>query len=96
MDTMSQHPYGTAYGPRATDPWAIAALITALAAPPVGIALGVMVGRRIRGAGEGGTGLARAAVVVGIVLTVLWGLLATYFAFLLVEASHTVISPRAE
>jgi hypothetical protein len=95
MGTMSQPPYGTAHRPGTADPWATAALITALVAPPVGIVLGVMAGRRVRRSGESGAGLARAAVVVGIVLTVLWGLLAAYFVVLLLEASHTVVTPPA-
>src|SRR3954451_4130606 len=81
------YPPYPAYGPPPTNPMAIAALVCALTIAPVGLGLGVAapraVGRglgiaarrQIRRTGEGGDGLALAAVIIGGVVTGIYVLL---------------------
>jgi hypothetical protein len=62
-----------AAGPaRPTNTLAIIALIAAFVVAPVGIILGFIAKNQIKQTGENGAGLAKAAIIVGIVLTVLW------------------------
>jgi Domain of unknown function (DUF4190) len=67
---------------RATNGLAIAAVVLALAAPPVGVICGHIAKDRIRFSGEAGKGLATAALIVGYILTVV-ELLATCLAVLI-------------
>lgn len=53
-----------------TNGMAIAALICAVLVPPLGILLGAIAQSQIRKTNEGGTGLAKAAIILGIVLFV--------------------------
>lgn len=61
---------------------AIVAIIAAIVFAPVGIVLGIIANNQIKTTGEGGAGLAKAAIIVGIVLTVL-GLLGIILSVLL-------------
>lgn len=54
-----------------TNVLAIVAIIAAIVFAPVGIVLGIIANNQIKTTGEGGAGLAKAAIIVGIVLTVL-------------------------
>lgn len=58
-----------------TNVLAIVAIIAAIVVAPVGIVLGFIARSQIKTSGEGGAGLAKAAIIVGIVLTVLFILL---------------------
>ncbi len=55
-----------------TNVLAIISLITAVLIAPVGIVLGFIAQNQIKTSGEGGAGLAKAGIIVGIVLTALW------------------------
>lgn len=55
-----------------TNVLAIVAIIAAIVFAPVGIILGFIAQNQIKTSGEGGAGLAKAAIIVGIILTVLW------------------------
>jgi hypothetical protein len=72
-----QTPYTTpaAGAARPTNVLAIIALIAAFVVAPVGIVLGFIAQNQIKQTGESGAGLAKAAIILGIVFTVL-GLLA--------------------
>jgi hypothetical protein len=62
-----------AAGPaRPTNTLAIIAIIAAVVVAPVGIILGFIAKNQIKQTGENGAGLAKAAIIIGIVLTVLW------------------------
>jgi hypothetical protein len=50
---------------------AIAALVCAILLPPLGLVLGLVAQRQIRRTHEGGAGLAKAAVILGLVLFVI-------------------------
>src|SRR3954451_22326490 len=69
------YPPYPAYGPPPTNPMAIAALVCALTIAPVGLGLGIAARRQIRRTGEGGDGLALAAVIIGGVVTGIYVLL---------------------
>lgn len=56
---------------RPISPLAIVAIIAAVLLPLVGIVLGIVVRRQVSRTGEGGAGLATAAIVIGIVITVI-------------------------
>lgn len=58
-----------------TNTLAIIALIAAFVVAPVGVILGFIAQNQIKTSGEAGAGLAKAAIIVGIILTVLWLLL---------------------
>jgi hypothetical protein len=51
---------------------AIIAIIAAIIVPPIGIVLAIIARGQIKTSGEGGAGLAKASLIVGIVLTALW------------------------
>jgi hypothetical protein len=51
---------------------AIVAIIAAILLPPLGIVLAIIARGQIKTSGEGGAGLAKASLIVGIILTVLW------------------------
>lgn len=60
---------------RGTNTMAVLALGFAFVFSPLGIVFGVMARRQIAGSGEGGAGLAKAGLILGIVFTalsVLW------------------------
>jgi tellurite resistance protein TehA-like permease len=92
--TPGSLPYGVAISPKRTNRLALAALITALLVPPVGIVLGVAAGRQVRRTGQAGAGLAVAGVVVGIVLTVLWAVVTIPFFIFLVGETAPAAPPR--
>src|SRR3954453_21380741 len=69
------YPPYPAYGPPPTNPMAIAALVCAPTIAPVGLGLGIAARRQIRRTGEGGDGLALAAVIIGGVVTGIYVLL---------------------
>ena len=56
--------------PPNTNGTAIAALVFSLLLPPVGIVLGYVARSQIRQSGEGGAGLAKAALVIGWIFVV--------------------------
>ena len=76
-------PYGQpegGWGPPAaqgTNGLAIASLITAFLCSPVGIVLGFMAKNQIKQTGQGGSGLATAGIVLGVVFIVINVLLFT-------------------
>jgi len=55
-----------------TNVLAIISLIAAFLIAPVGIILGFIAQNQIKTSGEGGAGLAKAGIILGIVFTVLW------------------------
>jgi hypothetical protein len=72
-----------AAGPaRPTNTLAIIAIIAAVVVAPVGIILGFIAKNQIKQTGENGAGLAKAAIIVGIILTVLWLLIVVLGAIL--------------
>lgn len=68
MTTATQPATGTSRG---TNTMAILALVFAFVFSPLGIVFGVVARKQIRRTGEGGAGLAKAGLVLGIVFTVL-------------------------
>jgi hypothetical protein len=52
-----------------TNSLAIAALVCALTIAPVGLGLGIAARKQIRRTGEGGDGLALAAIIIGAIAT---------------------------
>jgi hypothetical protein len=65
-----------------TNTLAIVAIIAAIVVAPVGIILGFIAQNQIKTTGEAGAGLAKAAIIVGIILTVLWLLIVILGAIL--------------
>lgn len=70
MTNYPQQPY-SAPQPTGTNSLAIAALILAFVFWPAGLILGFVAKSQIKQTGEGGDGLATAAIVIGIVAAVL-------------------------
>jgi hypothetical protein len=66
-----------------TNTLAIIAIIAAIIVPPLGIVLAILARGQIKTSGEGGAGLAKAALIVGIVLTALWLLLTLGFVIVI-------------
>lgn len=56
---------------RGTNTMAILALVFAFLVAPLGIVFGVIARKQIRQTGEGGAGLAKAGLILGIIFTVL-------------------------
>lgn len=56
---------------RGTNTMAILALVFAFLFAPLGIVFGVIARKQIRQTGEGGAGLAKAGLILGIIFTVL-------------------------
>jgi Domain of unknown function (DUF4190) len=86
--------YGYGYPPpprRPTNSMAVAALITALLVPPVGVVLGVLARNQVRQTGEDGDGLALAGIVIGICLTLLYVLLIAFFVLIFKIAADTAV-----
>ncbi|HWR85487.1 MAG TPA: DUF4190 domain-containing protein [Rhodoglobus sp.] len=68
----AQQPYSQPTAPAGqTNVLAIIALIAAFVVAPVGIILGFIARNQIKTSGEGGDGLAKAGIIIGIVFTVL-------------------------
>lgn len=63
--------YGTAPASGKTNTMAIVALVFAFLCPLIGIILGVVAKNQIKQTGEGGDGLATAAIIIGVVSMVL-------------------------
>ena len=86
-------PYGQANGPaptqvQTTNSMAIAALVCSLLFPPLGIVFGHIARWQIRRSGEGGRGLALAALIIGYVITILSIAFIVIFAVILVQVAH--------
>lgn len=73
MTTPTPAPAPAAGAP--TNVLAIIGLIAAFVFAPVGIVLGFIAQNQIKTTGEGGAGLAKAAIILGIVFTILWVLI---------------------
>ena len=71
MTEPTPTPYVAPPAGPATNVLAIIAIIAAIVFPPVGIVLGFIAQGQIKTSGEGGAGLAKAAIIVGIILTIL-------------------------
>jgi hypothetical protein len=71
---------------------AIAALVTALVIPPVGLILGIIARRQIRETGEEGDGLALAGVIVGAIATGFYALLIVVWIIAFASLSATGFS----
>ncbi|WP_309244337.1 DUF4190 domain-containing protein [Micromonospora parastrephiae] len=86
---------GYGYPPPKTNGMAIAALVLALAGfascitAPVGAILGHVAQKQIRLSGEGGAGMAKAAIIIGWILTGLLVLLIIFYVVVIVFAITT-------
>lgn len=90
MTTPQGYPPRTARG---TNSMAIGALVMMFLLPPLGIVLGVLAGRQIRRTGEDGAGFARAGVIGGIVLTVLYTAVAVALVLVFVRFLDAIEEP---
>ena len=89
----SSIPYGPASGPapaqfQTTNSMAIAALVCSLLFPPLGIVFGHIARWQIRRSGEGGRGLALAALIISYVIIILSIAFVVIFAIILVQIGH--------
>ncbi|MET8039279.1 DUF4190 domain-containing protein [Micromonospora sp. NPDC005215] len=81
--------------PQKTNGMAIAALVLALVGiascitAPIGAILGHVAQKQIRLSGEGGAGMAKAAIIIGWILTGLLGLLIAFYAVVIIYAVTT-------
>lgn len=66
-----QPPYGGYAPPRGTNTLAIVAFIAAFLCSPAGIIMGIIARTQIKQRGEGGNGLALAAIIIGAISLVL-------------------------
>jgi hypothetical protein len=86
-------PYGPADGPASTqvpttNSMAIAALVCSLLFPPLGIVFGHIARWQIRRSGEGGRGLALAALIISYVIIVLSIAFIVISTVILVQIAH--------
>lgn len=75
--------------PRRTNPFAIAAIVSAFVIAPLGIVFGILARNQIKQTGEDGWGLAQAGLIIGSVFTafgVLWFMFV--LSIVLTAASH--------
>lgn len=96
MSSNEPTPYGQAYaqnapaqGPAKTNTLAIVALILGIVVAPGGIICGIISLKQIARTGEAGRGMAKAGLIIGIILTVLWVL---YVVFAIIAAVMLVNS----
>ena len=71
-----------------TNTMAVAAFVCSLLFPPLGIVFGHIARWQIRRNGQGGRGLALAALIIGYVITILSIAFIVIFAVILVQVAH--------
>lgn len=99
MTTNDPAPYGESYaqpnapmaGPAKTNTLAIIALILGIVIPIGGIICGPIALSQIKRTGESGRGLAKAGLIIGIILTIL-GIISTIFSIIVLNSAANQLS----